>query len=190
MKPKLKKEKQMRPPKSKKSLIDYKWVATITVLAFLISLCFSVVSQTVIPNVQVVISIILVLVVILIGVVFDMVGVAVTVADKKVFHAMAAKKVRGAKLAIKMINNAPKVSSLCNDVIGDICGIISGSGGAAISTILALEMGVKAIIPSLIITALIASMTIGGKALGKGLAVAKANFIIEKFSKMLFMFSK
>ena len=113
MKPKLKKEKQMRPPKSKKSLIDYKWVATITVLAFLISLCFSVVSQTVIPNVQVVISIILVLVVILIGVVFDMVGVAVTVADKKVFHAMAAKKVRGAKLAIKMINNAPKVSSLC-----------------------------------------------------------------------------
>ena len=125
------------------------------------------------------------IIVILIGVVFDMIGIAVTVADLKVFHSMSSKKIRSAKMAIKLINNAPKVSSICNDVIGDICGIISGSGGATIALILALELGVNSIVPSLIITALIASLTIGGKALGKGIAVMKANLIIDKFSKIL-----
>ena len=173
-----------------KKLIDFKWVGTITILAFAISLCFSIVSETIIPNVQVILSMILVLGVILIGVIFDMIGVSVTVADPSVFHAMAAKKIKGAKLALKLIANAPKVSSICNDVIGDICGIISGSGGAAISAILAINLGIKAIIPSLLITALIASLTIGGKALGKGIAVAKANFILEKFAKFLNIFSK
>lgn len=180
---KVKKEK-------KKSLIDFKWVVTITVLAFAISLIFSAVSQSIIPNVEIIISIILVLAVILLGVIFDMIGVAVTVADTKVFHAMSAKKIKGSKIALKLIKNAPKVSSICNDVIGDICGIISGSGGAAISAIIATKLGVNAIIPSLIVTALIASLTIGGKALGKGVAVAKANFIIDKASKVLSLFRK
>lgn len=189
MKPKPNKVKNKKI-KKKKSLIDFKWVGIITILAFIISLIFSAVSQSVIPNVHVIISIILVLAIVLIGILFDMVGMAVTVADTKVFNAMAAKKMKGSKVALKLIKNAPKVSSICNDVIGDICGIISGSGGAAISTILALELGVNAIIPSLLIAALIASLTIGGKALGKGIAVAKANFIIEKFAKVLSLFSK
>ncbi len=190
MKPKPEKVKTYKEKNKKKSLIDYRWVTVITMLAFLISLCFSIISETVIPNVQILFSIILVLCVVLIGVLFDMIGVAITVADVKVFHAMAAKRIKGSKLAIKLIQNAPKVSSMCNDVIGDICGIISGSGGAAISTILALQLGIKAIFPSLLITALIASLTIGGKALGKSIAVAKANFIIEKFAKVLTIFTK
>ena len=185
MKPKPKKVNNQ-----KKKLIDLKWVSFITSLAFIISIGFSIVSQTIIPNVQVLISIILVLVVILIGVIFDMIGVAVTVADIRVFHSMAAKKIKGAKMAIKLIYNAPKVSSICNDVIGDICGIVSGSGGAAISTMVAINLRINVIIPSLVVTALIASLTIGGKALGKGIAVARANFILEKFSKFISTFSK
>lgn len=186
----LKEKKIFRRKKEKKSLIEFKWVGIITLLAFLISLVFSAVSQAIIPNVQIVASIILVLVIVLIGIMFDMVGVAVTVADVKVFNAMAAKKVKGSKVALKLIKNAPKVSSICNDVIGDICGIISGSGGAAIAAIIAVKFGTQAILPTLIISALIAALTIGGKALGKGIAVAKANFIIDKFSKVLSIFSK
>lgn len=183
-------KKKVKNKRKKGNLIDFKWVGTITILAFFISLCFSAISQSIIPNVQIIISIILVLLVILIGVIFDMVGIAVTVAEPKVFHAMSAKKVKSAKIALKLIKNAPKVSSLCNDVIGDICGIISGSGGAVISTILVLKLGVNALMPSLLITSLIASLTIGGKALGKGVAVAKANCIIDKFSKILAIFKK
>ena len=176
--------------KKKKSLIDFKWVGIITFLAFIISLVFSAVSQSIIPNTYVLISLIVVLVIILIGIAFDMIGMAVQVADIKVFNAQASKKVKGAKMALLLIKNAPKVSTICNDVIGDICGIISGSGGAAIATMLALELGVQAIIPSLIISALIAALTIGGKALGKGVSAAKANFIVEKFSRTLSLFIK
>ena len=184
---KFKKEKK---EKKKKSIIDFKWTGTITLLAFIISLAFSAVSQSIIPNVQVLVSLIVVLAIILIGILFDMIGMAVQVADIKVFNAQAAKKVKGAKMAIKLIKNAPKVSTICNDVVGDICGIISGSGGAAIAAILAIELGVDGIIPALVISAVIAALTIGGKALGKGVAAAKANFIIEKFSRVLSLFSK
>ena len=181
---------KVKKEKKKKSMIDFKWTGTITLLAFIISLVFSAVSQSIIPNVQVLISLIVVLVIILIGILFDMVGMAVQVADIKVFNAQAAKKVKGAKMAITLIKNAPKVSTICNDVIGDICGIISGSGGAAIAAILAIELEVDGIIPALIISAVIAALTIGGKSLGKGVAAAKANFIIEKFSRVLSLFSK
>ena len=186
----LKDKKVFRRKKEKKSLIEFKWVGIITALAFIISLIFSAVSQAIIPNVQVVVSIIVVLAIVFVGIIFDMVGVAVTVADIKVFNAMASKKVKGAKVALKLIKNAPKVSSICNDVIGDICGIISGSGGAAIAAIIVIKLGTESILPALLISALIAALTIGGKALGKGVAVAKANFIIDKFSKVLSIFSK
>jgi CBS domain containing-hemolysin-like protein len=176
--------------KKKKSLVDYKWVGIITILAFLISVGFSAVSQSIIPNAHVAVSLIVVLAIIFIGIIFDMVGMAVQIADIKVFNAMAAKKVKGAKMALTMIKNAPKLSTICNDVVGDICGIISGSGGAAIAAILVIELGVDAIIPSLIISSVIAALTIGGKALGKGIAAAKANLIVEIFAKILSIFSK
>ena len=47
----------------------------------------------------------------------------------RVYHAMSSKKIKGAKKAVSFKKNADKVSSFCNDVIGDICGIISGSAG-------------------------------------------------------------
>ena len=59
-----------------------------------------------------------------------MIGIAVTVATPKTFNSMATKNVRGARACINLIRKASKVSSFCNDVIGDICGILSGSAGA------------------------------------------------------------
>ncbi len=63
---------------------------------------------------------------------FDIIGIAVTTAKEMPFHAMAANKVEEAKYAIKLVKNASQVSNFCNDVIGDISGIISGSLGATI----------------------------------------------------------
>ena len=60
------------------------------------------------------------------GIVFDIIGVAVTAADERPFHSMAAHKTPGAREALGLIRRANKVSSFCNDVVGDICGIISG----------------------------------------------------------------
>jgi CBS domain containing-hemolysin-like protein len=119
-----------------------------------------------------------------------MIGIAITVADIKTFNSMATKQVRGAKLAVKLIQNNEKASSFCNDVIGDICGIISGSAGVALSSIIANTFNLNLFIVSLLITALIASLTIGGKAIGKATAINKSTVILFEFSKILSYFYK
>ena len=82
---------------------DTIWILQITLMAFVISLSLSFVSETVIPNVYVFISIIIVFLFIILGIVFDMVGVSATVADAKVFHSMATKRVRGSKTALLLV---------------------------------------------------------------------------------------
>lgn len=172
----------------RKRIVDYKWIVKITLIAFLISFAFSFASETIIPNVNTMFGVILVLAFIFIGILFDMIGIAVTSSDIKPFNSMSSRKVRGAKLAVKMIKNADKVSSFCNDVIGDICGIISGSAGVIIADSLSNALNVNEFIITLLITSIIAALTIGGKALGKSYAINKNNIILYKFSKFLSYF--
>lgn len=176
--------------KKHKKIVNWNWIIKISILAFIISLIFSAASELAIPNVNIIIGIILVILFIFIGVIFDIVGVAVTSADEKVFHSMSARKVKGATLAVTFKKNAEKVSSFCNDVIGDICGIISGSAGAIISATLATKLNCNALIISLIVTAFVASLTIGGKALGKSYAINKSNIILFRFAKIISFFYK
>lgn len=173
-----------------KKLVDIRWIVTITMSAFIISILFSLLSEMMITNVHVVISLLLVLLVIMIGVFFDMVGVASTVASLSTFNSMATKRVKGAKMAVKWIKNADKVSSFCNDVIGDICGIISGSAGSVIAIIIANNMNVSSIVVTLIVTSLIASLTIGGKAIGKSIAINKCDQILYFVTRICSVFSK
>ena len=163
--------------KNKKSNTDYNWIIKITLLAFVISLVFSFISETTLPNVGLFLGIILVFVFIILGVIFDMIGVSVTSSDESKFHSMSARKVRGAKTAVLLKKNAEKVSSFCNDVIGDICGIISGSAGVVIASKLASNLNVSIFTTSLIVTSIIAALTIGGKALGKGVVIGKVEQI-------------
>jgi CBS domain containing-hemolysin-like protein len=182
------KKDNKKKEKGNKSKVNYNWIIKITLLAFVISFVFSSISENVIPNVNIFIGILLVIIFIAIGVVFDMIGIAVTSADEKPFHSMSAQKIRGANVAVMFIKNADKVSSFCNDVIGDICGIISGSAGAIIANTLAIKFNIDIIIMTLFIMALIAAFTIGGKALGKGFAIRKCNTILYDFAKVISYF--
>lgn len=164
---------------------DTLWIIEITLLAFIISLVLSLFSDLVVSNASALVSFIVLFVFIMLGIVFDMVGVSVTVADKKVFNSMAAKKVHGAKTALKLINNNSKVSSFCNDVIGDICGIISGGAGVTIAVSISNLYNWNLVIVNLVTTSLIAALTIGGKAVGKSFAINKSNRILFIFSKVL-----
>lgn len=194
MKTKKYKEKYTKEPKKqdkkKNKKPNTKWLLTITTISFLISFCLSAISELIIPNTFIGISIFLVLIFILIGVIFDIIGLAVATADEKIFHSMATKKVKGAKKAINLINQKDKVSSFLNDVIGDICGVISGSCGLAISIKLAPIMGINKVLTTIIITSIISALTIGGKAFGKTIAINKCNEIVFEFSKLLSIFSK
>ena len=164
-----------------KSKQNIKWILLITSLTFVISMIFSYLSETILKKSNIVIELLVLLTVILIGIIFDMIGVAVTTCAEYPFHAMASRKIKGAKTAIKLIKNKDKVSSFCNDVIGDICGIVSGTAGVIIAASIAKD----SIICSLLVTATISSLTIGGKALGKKVAVNKSENITRMVSKIL-----
>lgn len=169
---------------------NYKWVIQTTLMAFIISLIFSFISEITIPNVNIYIGIVLVILFILIGIIFDIIGIAVASADVKPFHSMNAKKVKGSDIAVELIKNAAKVSSFCNDVVGDICGIISGSASAIISVIISTTTHINIFVVTLVTTSLIAALTIGGKALGKTFAINKSNIIIYESSKFISYFYK
>lgn len=173
-----------------KEKADKSWIVKIILISFIVSLLFATISETIIPNVNLILGIIILIVFIIIGVLFDMVGVAVTAADEVPFNSMASRKVRCANIAIKFKKNAAKVSSFCNDVIGDICGVISGSVGVIISTSLSKITGINLLSVTLFVTALIASITIGLKAICKSYAINKANIILYEFSKIVFIFYK
>lgn len=176
--------------KRQKKLADIDWILKITITAFLISLFFSSVTEGLILGLNEVVGIFIVILIILIGVIFDMVGVSVTAADLKPFNSMASKKIKGSKTAINLIKNAEKVSAFCNDVIGDVCGIISGSVGLLISSSIATKYNLNSSAITLFVTALIAAFTIGGKAMGKSYAINKSDVIIFKASKLLSLFKK
>lgn len=165
------------------------WIIKITVLAFFISLCFSLVCEITLPNVSVILGLILIFLFIALGILFDMIGVAITSVDEKPFHSMSSRKVKGSKMAVKLIKNAPKVSSFCNDVIGDICGIVSGSAGVIIASKLADLLVIDDFLVTFIITALVAALTIGGKAIGKTTAIKQNQFIVFSFAKFLSFFT-
>ena len=158
--------------RKEKKLIDYGWIFKISLMAFIISMLFSALSESIIPNVNAGFAVLILLLFIAIGIIFDMIGV------------------KGARMAVKLKKNADKVSSFCNDVIGDICGIVSGSVGVTIAVLLSNVLSWPLFVSSLLVTALIASLTIGGKAMFKTIAIRRSNQILFGFAKVLSIFSK
>ena len=100
---------------------NIKWFIKVFISTFILSIVFSYISANGVSNLGLIPAIFILLLVIGIGIVFDIIGVAVTVANEEEFHAKATKKVKGSKSSIKLIRNAPKVANICADVIGDIC---------------------------------------------------------------------
>ena len=163
-----------------------KWVIFVTLLAFVLSSSLSIISSTLLEDTHIYISFLIVLVIILVGIVFDIIGIAVTAADEAPFHAMASRKLYGAKQAIKLIRNANRVSSICNDVVGDICGVISGAAsGFIVIKIATTASGALETFASIGITGMVASLTIGGKAIGKTVAIEKSNYIVYKVAVII-----
>lgn len=186
-KEKYSKKVKKKPIKNKKT-VDIKWISIVTISAFLISIGFSYASELVMPNATTLIAIITILLFIGIGILFDIIGIAITVADISTFNSMSTKRVRGARVAVKLISNSEKASSFCNDVIGDICGIISGSAGVVLASIISKNFSIDIVFSTLVITGIIAALTIGGKAIGKHYAINKSTSILYNFSKVLSLF--
>ena len=160
---------------------NYKWIIGIIIWTFIISSLISFVSDAMLARVDLFFAFIILIGIILTGILFDIIGVSVTAAEEVPFHSMASRRVRGAKTAVFLIRNADKVSNFCNDVIGDVCGVVSGGAGAAIIgkiiTYGGFDDRTKTLL-TLAISATIASITVGGKALGKNFAISQSNNIV------------
>lgn len=183
------KAKEKRKANKPKKQHAWVWIVKVFVLAVALSLSFSILSEMALSHANIALSVVVILVFIAVSIVFDMLGLAVASCPIEPFTAMAARKVAGSKLAISLIKNADKVSAICCDVIGDVCGILAGAGGASILTKIALtSSGFMPIFVASLISAIIAGLTIGGKASFKRLARAKSSPITLKFAQVLNLF--
>lgn len=185
-----KNDKKKKPIKLYKKNIsganfNFKWVIGIICWTFLISALISYTSDLLLSNVELLVAFIILITIIFMGIIFDIIGVAVTAADETPFHSMASRKVKGARTSVNLIRNADKVSNFCNDVIGDVASVISGTIGAVIIGRILQITGVEyKTLLTLALSALIASITVGGKAIGKFFAITQSNNIVYSVAWM------
>ena len=173
-------EKEQKKKNKSHEKPQYQWILRVFFMSVTLSAGLSLLSESALEGAGLWVALGVLFMFILLGIVFDIVGVAVTAADERPFHSMASHKEKGASEALHLIRNASHVSSFCNDVVGDICGIVSGTTGAVIVVRLQTALNWHSVLISVGITALISGLTIGGKAIGK-------NFAIEKSTKVVFM---
>ncbi|MCI9085970.1 MAG: hypothetical protein HFE51_06090 [Clostridia bacterium] len=167
---------------------SHKWTVIVTLLSFILSVFFSFLTSVAMKSLTVFFAFILLLVIIAVNIIFDMVGTAVQSAEEKPFHSLAARRVAGARESISVIRHAPQLANMCCDVIGDIAGIISGATTALIVAELVQMFQLKGMLPSLILTGLVGALTIGGKAMSKGISMQNGNYIVFIVGRLMYFF--
>ncbi len=163
-----------------------RWALTIFLVTIVVSATISFASSEVMARSSMAVAFLILLIIVAVGILFDIVGVAVTSADEKPFHSMASRRVPGAKEAIRLLRNAGRVSSICNDVIGDICGVVSGAASATIAAraLTYIDFSWPQAV-SLGMSALVAGLTVGGKAVGKTVAIRSCTEIVFLVGKII-----
>lgn len=168
-----------------------RWALTIFLVTIAVSATISFTSNEIMDRSSIAVAFLILLFIIAVGIVFDIVGVAVTSADEKPFHSMASRRVSGAREAIRLLRSAGKVSSICNDVIGDICGVVSGAASATIAAraLTYVQFSWPQVV-TLGMSALVAGLTVGGKAVGKTVAIRSCTEIVFLVGRILAAWSR
>lgn len=178
--------------KKKKSKKKYNsWWIKAAIISFILAAFFSFLSELTASAEQIVIILLLLAFLILASILFDAIGVAVTSCDVTPIISMASRKVHGAKTAMWLVKNSGTVSSICNDVIGDIFGIISGACSAAVvvKIVLVAGEGWQRWL-TIIISAVVSALTIGGKAFMKNIAISNSKDFVMFVARLLAIFNK
>ncbi len=178
------------PKRQKQGTFNFNWAFRIFLISVLISGVLSFASESVTEDVNIWIAILVLFIFIFLNVAFDILGTSVTAATEKQFHSMATKKVKGAKTALMLISNADTVSNFCSDVIGDICGILSGSMCVVIANCFSGIFGWNIFWTNIIVASISSGILIFAKALGKNAAVKHSNNIVHFFSKFISIFKR
>ncbi len=185
-----KSQKDDKKKKSSKKKRNVWWIKA-TVISLVLSAFFSYLSEIVSNAEQIVVVIVLLAFLILSGILFDAIGIAVTSCDTTPIISMASRKVYGAKTALWLTKNSDTVSSVCNDIVGDIFSIISGACSAAlvVKITMSLEQTWQ-IVLSVAVSAIVSAMTIGGKAFMKKIAISNSKDFVMFVARVLAIFNK
>ena len=183
-------KKEQKKPKEKKASSPYRWAFTAFLMAVSMSAILTLASGAMLDGAGLVVALVILLLFIGLGILFAIIGTAVMSADPKPFHSMASHKVKGAKQALMLLRNADRVSSVCNDVVGDICGIVSGATSAVIVTQLQKGLNLQSVLISVAVTSLVSGMTIGGKAMGKPFAMKRSTRVVYLAGRVLYLFRR
>ena len=175
--------------KEKAKQSQKRWVLTVVILSFALSILMSFFTSLFVESAGLFVALMALIFLVLLGIITDVIGTAVTSAEDQPFIAMASKRIAGAKQALRLIRMAEKVSSLLNDVIGDIVGIVSGSAGSVIALSL-VQMGIPGTVASVLIAAFTSAFMIGGKAYGKGFAIENSAQIVLRVGRVMALFEK
>ena len=166
------------------------WALVIMVSTFFLAMLFSLVTEIASSKTNIIIASLLLLLLIAINILFDGIAISVASCDLPPLLACASRKVAGAKTAIKLVKNSDKVNNFCADVIGDICGIVSG--GCAITIVAKVHEAfpnVNVLIFTIGISSLTAALTVGGKAYLKTIAIKNSRELVLFVSRIIDKFS-
>jgi len=164
-----------------------RWTIFVIFVTFVLAVAFAFVTNYLLQKMQsLLLSLLLLLIIIVIGIFFDVLGTAVTAANERPFHAKASKKIFGAKKGISLVRNADHVANFCNDIVGDIFGIISGITVAIIVVnIVNNYPDLNEMMTSILLVGFVSALTVGGKALGKTIAISKPTEIVHFIARIL-----
>ncbi len=189
-----KQEKTVKKKKQKKKRIPgwLSWGLSVLFLSFGLTVLFSFLTEISIKGSPVYICVIVLIVLLFLNIGCDMIANAIITCQPDAFHAMASNKIKGAKRAVTLCKNATKLGSVFADVIGDICGIVSGAAGAVLVVYIAAiaDGNIWEIVSSILVSAVIGALTVGGKAIFKHFAIKYNKQIVFSFAKFTTFFKK
>ena len=171
--------KKHKGKKKKKVPVWLSWGLTILILSFILSVLFSLLTEISVNGSPVYVCIIVLVVLLVLNVGCDIIANAVVSCDVDGFNA---------RRAVSFCKNAEKIGSIFSDVIGDICGIVSGSAGAVLAGFFIVNDSVEGMVISIMISAVISALTVGGKAFAKPIALKYNSKIAFGFAKFTTFF--
>ncbi len=185
-------ERGLKKTKHLKKQSALRHAFAVGLLAFAMAVPASLASQTAVGRIGFLpIAIALLVSVILVGVLSDVIGVAALAASEAPLHAMAARGIFGARHAVRLVRDAPRVASVCNDVIGDVTGALSGALGVSILfQMVQMQTTRHEVMATSLMTAGVASSIVIGKAYAKSYAMRRCTAIMFRAGQLVALFSR
>lgn len=166
------------------------WGISVFFMSFALTVVFSFITEVAVKDSAAAICVTVLLVLLVLNIGCDVLANAIISCSPESYHAMASKKIKGAKRAVTLCRNSEKLSSIFADVIGDICGIVSGAAGTALVVHIAVAGTTGELIASIGVSAAIGAFTVGGKAIFKNFAIKFNRQIVFGFAKFTTFFKR